>query len=129
MISKLESEMKALSKMQLDLHSAYIDYAQCLSLLTKTNQQLSAKLVLSLNHPHYKMVGTTIPSDCSCYYMLQYRSLLNNTRYASRFALHISHDDDVHFVVQFPTSEDPVIGDEESSISLKGPSSSSSQTP
>lgn len=107
MISKLESEMKALSAMELDVDSKYVDHAQCLSLLTKTNQQLSAKLVLSLNRPMYKMVGATVESDGSTYFMLQYRSLLNNTRYASRFALHISHDDEVHFVVKFPHSEQP----------------------
>ena len=77
MISKLESEMKALSAMELDLESKYVESLECLQILTKTNQQLSAKLVLSLNRPGYKMIGATVLSDGSSYSMLQYRSLLN----------------------------------------------------
>ncbi len=85
------------------MKSRFIDIDSSLNMLRSTNQTLSAKLVETLNKPCYRMVGCdNINSTLNSYYILQYRSTLNNTKYCSQFKLHGSQDCKQQFVVNFP---------------------------
>ena len=124
-LKQIEQEMKELSNMQLELQSKFVDYNTCFSMLTSTNQLLSARLVQSLNRPCYRMVGCDMNDDTS-YYILQYRSTLNNTKYCSRFRLHQNEDNKYNFVIKFPHKEDEMDDSKESKMSLT-PAITSSQ--
>eukprot|EP01083_Nonionella_stella_P184050 666889_1 len=106
-IRSIQDEMLKLSAMQLDLKSKFIDYDTCERMLVNTNQNLSVKLVQSLNRPCYRMVGVDFDNDNdNAHYILQHRATLSNTKYCTRFQLHASDDCKSHFVVRFNEEND-----------------------